>query len=95
MDNTGKIIEIKTRDLEERHREIAEAIGLDNFLKLCETCGGNQYPLPGVQWFLLRIAKRKILERYSQDKTLTAKQLAEMYGVSVSAAYNYMKEVGK
>lgn len=97
MNNSNRTIrnQIKIQDLEPRHQEIANVIGLDSFLELCEGFGGGNFSSLAPKSLLNLIARRKVLESHSQDKTLTGKQLAEMYGISVSSAYNYMKKVGK
>lgn len=87
--------EIKIQDLEPQHQEIANVIGLDNFLKLCEELGGSAILTPTLQSLLTIIAKRKVCENHLQDNLPPVKQLAEMYGVSESSVYNYLKEAGK
>lgn len=87
--------EIKIQDLEPQHQEIANVIGLDNFLKLCEELGGSAILTLTTQSLLVIIARRKIRENHLQDDLPPAKQLAEIYGVSLSSVYNYLKEAGK
>lgn len=95
MQNSREYIkkEIKMEDLELRHQEIAAIIGLDKYLELCWAFAGAGIYLPSEKWFVSQIAKRKIIENKPlvESKALTINQLAKMYGVSQSAAYNYLR----
>lgn len=97
MNNLEEFIkkEIKIHDLEPRYQEMVNVIDLDNFLELCKHFGGTSFSALTPKSLLNLIARRKICERHTQDKTLTVKQLAVMYGVSTASAYNYIREVGK
>lgn len=95
MKNSKEYIkkELRKEDLELRHQEIVEIIGLDNYIELCWSLCGAEIYLPSERWFLQQIAKRKIYENRAlvKSKTVTVKQLAKTYGVCESSVYQYLK----
>lgn len=87
MEDLTKGIELE--DLQEQHRNIAESIGMDCFLKLVENFGGSAVYIPQMREVTRMRTYRKIAEEF--DGT-NIKALANKYGVSESTVYNVVRE---
>lgn len=76
-------------DLEPKYREIAEIIGIENYIKLCDVFGGGSLYIPTGK----EVTKRYIYSKVVQAKgILTARQLSQMYGISMAKVYQILKE---
>ncbi len=76
-------------DLQEQHREIAESVGMDGFLKLVKTFGGSAIYIPQMREVTKMRVYRKISEEF--DGT-NIKALANKYEVSESTVYNVVRD---
>lgn len=85
--------EITLDDLQQQHREIAEAIGLDSLLALADYCGGTQLYIPKREE-LLKIKKYRAIVAEFDGTNL--KELAVKYNTSKSTIYRLVQDkVGK
>ncbi|MEA4986998.1 MAG: Mor transcription activator family protein, partial [Anaerovorax sp.] len=64
MENWMKEIELD--DLDEKNREIAELVGIDNFLKLIEFYGGTRVYFNKMDEITKTIRDRKIKDEYNR-----------------------------
>lgn len=81
--------ELRREDLTDNHRYIADIIGLDALIMLCENMGGLCIAVPtdkGLHWNYI---KRKVLA--NKDK-FSPEQLGKLYGCSLSSIYNILKQ---
>jgi Mor family transcriptional regulator len=79
-----------TRDmLPEAHRRLAEVIGLEAMLRLCETYGGAPLYIPKLDALAAARRARQIRQEY--DGVNTA-QLARRYGVSMRTVQMILSE---
>ena len=60
----GNLREIRLDDIPESYRDIAEKMGIDNFINLCELCGGITLYLPKVETLKLGGRDREIRSRF-------------------------------
>lgn len=76
-------------DLQENHREIAEIVGLDSFIKLCQNYAGLQIVVPTIKTIAAGNIKRRILK---ENCYLSAKELVQKYPISMKTAYRILEE---
>lgn len=90
MDNLEQMKRnITLENLEPKYREIAEIIGRENYLTLCDTCGGGALYIPTVK----EVSKKYIYDQIKASEELFDKrQLAQIYGVSLRTVYNILNE---
>lgn len=81
--------EVVLDDLQEQHRDIAECISLESFLRLVERFGGSSIYIPQMREVVKLRVYRKISEEF--DGT-NIRALAVRYGVSESTVYNVVRE---
>ncbi len=76
-------------ELQEQHRIIAEAVGVDGLVKLCEHFGGSSIYIPQKKELL----KNKIYSMIYQEYDGTnIKRLAVKYDVSEATVYNIVRD---
>lgn len=73
---------VKYEDLSAKQRELADVIGVEATLKLCEALGGKSVYIPGSLWFDRQEQDRRIREDF--DSGASMQQLRNRYGVSDS-----------
>lgn len=80
---------LKLEDLQEQHKLIAGAVGVDGMIRLCECFGGSSIYIPQKRELL----KNKIYSRiYGEYDGTNIKQLAVKYEVSEATVYNIVRE---
>lgn len=83
------LAELKLEDLREPHRMIAEVVGIDGLLKLCNNFGGSSIYIPQKRDLL----KNKIYAAiYHEFDGSNIKQLAVKYDVSEATVYNIIRD---
>ncbi len=81
--------DLKLEDLQEQHKLIAGAVGVDGMIRLCEYFGGSSIYIPQKRELL----KNKIYNRiYREYDGTNIKQLAVKYEVSEATVYNIVRE---
>ncbi len=76
-------------DLQENHRAIADAVGMDGLKLLCAAFGGSSIYIPQFKELAKNRVYRCIYEEYSGDNI---KELAIKYEVSESTVYNIVRD---
>lgn len=76
-------------DLEEKYREIAQAVGLDGLKSLCDHFGGSSIYIPQRKQLL---GNRRDIAIYREYDGTNIKQLATRYGVSEATVYNIVRD---
>jgi Mor family transcriptional regulator len=89
MDNEVLLKELQLDDLQEQHRPVAEAIGLEAMIKLTEYCGGTQIYIPKPFELTKELIYRKISADFDGSNI---RQLAIKYRVSESTVYRIVKD---
>ncbi len=89
MITEGILENLAMDDLQEKHREYAEVIGVENIIKLSETFGGSRFYIPKKQELVKNRIFRAISEEY--DGT-NIRELCMKYDVSESTVYKVVKE---
>ena len=79
---------VEMEHLSPRQRELAEIIGLENYLKLVKAFGGECFYLPVEAALLRQIMHSEICQR---AKTENYKKLAVEYNLSLKTIYNIAK----
>lgn len=87
MENWMK--EIKLDDLDEKNREIAEIIGIDNFLKISELYGGTRVYFNKLDEVTKTIRDRKIKQEYNRYNIGT---LAKKYNLAYESVRRILKD---
>lgn len=82
--------ELTIEDLQEQHRDFAEALGMENLIKLSEHFGGTSIYVPQKR----ELVKLRIygMIRKEYDGT-NIKELASKYEVSESTIYNVVRDI--
>lgn len=80
---------LNMEELSEKHRDVAEIIGLQNYILLCKNLGGSQLYIPTVESLTLNNIRKRIVK---EKDILTYKELAKKYPISESTAYRIIKE---
>lgn len=65
----------------ENHREIAEIIGIRNFIRMCSLLGGLKFYIPKCDHLLTPLRNQMILEEYNG---YNVRHLARKYNISVT-----------
>ena len=76
-------------DLQEKHREYAQIIGLDNLLKLADTFGGTSIYIPQKKELLKNKVYTAIYQEFDGSNLL---ELTQKYGVSKSKVYEIVQD---
>lgn len=76
-------------DLQENHRAIADAVGMDGLKLLCTAFGGSSIYIPQFRELAKNRVYRCIHEEYNGDNI---KELATKYDVSESTIYNIIRD---
>lgn len=85
-----KILESLTlADLQDKHREIAEVVGIEGMLKLCKNFGGSGIYIPQQKELIKNKVYANIVDEY--DGT-NIKTLAVKYDVSEATVYNIVRD---
>lgn len=71
---------IRYEDLPKTHRELADVIGVEATLKLCETMGGSSLSVSGNRFFVRQERDRMMLESYQNGATVA--QIAAQYSLT-------------
>ena len=74
---TGRV---KYENLPENQRELADMIGVEATLKLCEALGGRNFTMPGNDWFVRLERNRRIREDFQSG--MTAKEIGNLYKIT-------------
>ncbi len=95
MDNKKDFIRenLREEDLSQEQQTLLEFLGMEKYLEMCERFGGASFSTVKLETLCCLSAKRKILENREvyRNMKLTNKQLAAMYGISLSTVYNIFK----
>lgn len=76
-------------DLQEQHRLIAETVGVDGLIRMCESFGGSGIYIPQKR----ELVKNKIYGAiFAEYDGGNIRQLAVKYGVSESTVYNVVRD---
>jgi Uncharacterized conserved protein len=89
--NEEKLLrDLTIEDLQEQHRDFAEALGMENLIKLSEHFGGTSIYVPQRR----ELVKQRVygLIRKEYDGT-NIKELASRYDVSESTVYNVVRDI--
>ena len=78
--NPQKGIPVTLDDIPERYREFAETMGLDHFLALCKTCGGEQLYVPRYENVCAEMRNKVIRQEYRDGASFA--QLAAKYSLT-------------
>jgi len=81
--------EISRDDLPETWRPLADAIGIENVVELCQRFGGTSLYVPKVDSILYPIKRRAILKEFNGSNY---KDLAKRYGISERSIYDIVAE---
>lgn len=84
--------DLRLSDLKDEYRMVAEVIGLENYMELCRSFGGNLVCIPGHYHLYRNYYTRKILADKGKHSN---KELAKLYPVSRSTIYNIQKSADK
>lgn len=80
---------LRIEDLIPQHQDIAQIIGLDNYIRLCECIGGSSLYIPTLK----EAAKQHIYNKVRSSQGIMSKeQLARVYGLSKSTVYKLLKD---
>lgn len=71
-------------DLPDAHKKLAEIIGIDAMLKLCETCGGMAMYIPMIDGVYIAARAKAIRSEYNGENVA---KLARKYGVTGRTVY--------
>jgi len=90
MDKDAELLEnLSMKDLQEQHQAIADAVGVDGLVKLCECFGGSSVYIPQKKELLKNKIYGMIYQEYDGGNI---KQLAVKYGVSEATVYNIVRD---
>lgn len=90
MESDREILESLTvDDLQEQHRGIAEAVGVEGLISLTDVYGGSSIYIPQKKELVKNRVYRNILHEY--DGT-NIKELAVRYNVCESTVYNIVRD---
>lgn len=91
MDKSDRYIleSLRIEDLQEQHKGIAEAVGIDGLISLTDVFGGSSIYIPQKRELVKNKIYGMILEEY--DGT-NIKELAVRYGVCESTVYNIVRD---
>lgn len=81
--------ELTMEDLQEQHRELADAVGLQSLITLSKNYGGTQIYIPMQLELVKDLRYKKISEEYDGDNL---QQLALKYNVSERTVYRVVKD---
>lgn len=81
---------IKSEELKEQHREVAQLIGVENLIRLSENYGGTTLYIPKVDDLLKNSRHAAILREF--DGT-NIRYLARKYHVSERTVYRLVKDM--
>ena len=73
------IEETKMEDIAERYRSVADMVGIEKFVKLCDYSRGDPIYFPKTQNVLIPARNRKIRKEYNG---WNSKELAEKYEIA-------------
>ncbi len=83
---------MKIEDLSPKYQDIAQIIGLDNFISMCEYLGGDNLYIPTIK----EAVKQHIYNKVRDSKTvMSKKQIAKFYGLSKSTVYKLLRDEDK
>ncbi|EES74609.1 Mor transcription activator family protein [Paenibacillus sp. oral taxon 786 str. D14] len=77
--------------LPDQYREIAEEIGIENFLKLVKLYGGDELYLPNYDFFIRPVRNQMIREEYNG---FNRHELARKYKLNERTIRQIVKDVG-
>lgn len=89
--NEEKLLQdLQIEDLQEQHRDFAEALGMENLIRLSEHFGGTSIYVPQRR----ELVKQRVygMIRSEYDGT-NIKELAGKYEVSESTVYNVIRDI--
>lgn len=81
--------EITLDDLDEKNREIAKIIGIDNLLLLCEYFGGTRIYINKLEYVTAILRNRKIKEEYNG---YNLQQIVRKYNLTENQVQRILKE---
>lgn len=91
MTETSKWLkDLELDDLPEAHRKLAEIIGVEATVKLCEACGGMAYYIPMPDG-LYTSARAKLIRR--EYNGMNVQKLARKYNLTARAIYGIVEGV--
>lgn len=81
--------DLQPQELQELHRSIADVIGVDGLVGLCEHFGGSSIYIPQKRELLRQKIYQMIYREYDGDNI---RELAVKYGVSEATVYNVVRD---
>lgn len=82
--------DINIEDLDDRYKNIAEQVGIKNFIKLIKEVGGINYYVPKIDTFLKGVRNKKIKQDYNG---YNLKELSKKYNLTQRQIRNIVKEI--
>ena len=82
-------MEIKREDIPDNMINMLEIVGMENFLKISRAYGGYTIYIPNYKSLKKQARNREIQESYNG---FNARELSQMYGLSVSYIYKITKD---
>lgn len=82
--------ELSINDIPDNYIPIAELIGLDNLILLCDYVKGDEIYLPQVDKILIPARNRRIRKEYDG---YNKRELAQMYNLTIAQIGRIVKEV--
>lgn len=85
---------LRRGDLSDTQQELYDCLGIEFYIKLCDSFGGANITVATMETLRKSIAKRKIREDRSlyESGGVKIQQLAKMHNVCKSTVYNILRE---
>lgn len=85
---------LQKEDLSVMQQELLDCLGMESYMKLCDSFGGSNITVTTMETLRKSISKRKILEDriLYESGVLSLHQLAKTHNVCSSTAYKILKE---
>lgn len=80
---------LQQTDLQDLHRNIADVVGVDGLIRLCEHFGGSSIYIPQKRELLRQKIYQMICREYDGSNI---RELAVKYGVSEATVYNVVRD---
>ncbi len=82
-------MEIKISDIPSQHRDIAEFLGIERYINLCEVFGGDNIYIPTKKTLINNIRNQEINKLY--NKGISIKELSKKYNLTNSSIRHILK----
>lgn len=81
---------LKASDLPQPYKKYADAIGIDNLIKLSDMIGGKEVYFPTPLSLYLTSNRNEIVREYMEGASVNS--LADKYNISCKSIYRYIKQ---